>query len=111
MTEAMNLTIQDRWPARNPDVIQLYSLATPNGQKVSVALEEMGLPYEAHTVNILEGDQHTPEFMSVNPNAKIPAIVDPNGPPGGPAGKPLPIMEFGRDPALPGRQVRQADAG
>ena len=95
MTEAMNLTIQDRWPARNPDVIQLYSLATPNGQKVSVALEEMGLPYEAHTVNILEGDQHTPEFMSVNPNAKIPAIVDPNGPPGGPAGKPLPIMESG----------------
>ena len=60
--------------------IQLYSLATPNGQKVSVALEEMGIDYDAHTINILEGDQFTEDFIKVNPNSKIPAIVDPNGP-------------------------------
>jgi len=62
--------------------IQLYSLATPNGQKVSVALEEMDLPYEPHTINIMKNDQFTPEFIAVNPNSKIPAIVDPNGPDG-----------------------------
>jgi GST-like protein len=62
--------------------IQLYSLATPNGQKVSIALEEMGLAYEPHTINILEGDQFTDEFKKINPNSKIPAIVDPEGPNG-----------------------------
>ena len=62
--------------------IQLYSLATPNGIKVSVALEEMKIPYDAHTINILEGDQFTDSFIKINPNSKIPAIVDPDGPGG-----------------------------
>lgn len=71
--------------------IQLYSLATPNGQKVSVALEELGIPYDAHTINIMKGDQFSPEFIKINPNSKIPAIVDPNGP----DGKEIAIMESG----------------
>lgn len=62
--------------------IQLYSLATPNGQKIGIALEEMGLPYEAHTINIMKGDQFKPEFVKVNPNSKIPAMIDPDGPGG-----------------------------
>ncbi len=74
------MQIQDRWPATQPDVIQLYSLATPNGVKVSIALEELGLRYEAHKVDITTGDQLTPEFLSLNPNNKIPAIIDPHGP-------------------------------
>lgn len=72
-------------------MIQLYSLATPNGQKIGVALEEMEIPYQAHTINILEGEQFADEFIKINPNSKIPAIVDPNGP----DGKPLSIMESG----------------
>jgi GST-like protein len=71
--------------------IELYSLGTPNGQKVSIALEEMDLPYNAHKINIMEGDQFKPEFIKINPNSKIPAIVDPQGP----DGKPLSIMESG----------------
>lgn len=71
--------------------IQLYSFGTPNGQKVSIALEEMGLPYTPHTINIIKGDQFKPEFIQINPNSKIPAIVDPNGP----DGKPISIMESG----------------
>jgi GST-like protein len=71
--------------------LQLYSLATPNGQKVSIALEEMGLDYEAHTINIMDGDQFKPEFIAINPNSKIPALVDPVGD----AGKPLSIIESG----------------
>jgi GST-like protein len=71
--------------------IQLYSLATPNGQKVSVALEELGLPYETHVINIMKGDQFTDEFKKVNPNSKIPAIVDPDGP----GGKELALFESG----------------
>lgn len=71
--------------------IQLYSLATPNGQKVGIALEEMGLPYEAHLVNITKGEQFKPEFVSVNPNSKIPAIVDTEGP----GGLPVSIFESG----------------
>lgn len=71
--------------------LQLYSLATPNGQKVSIALEEMGLAYEAHTVNILKGDQFQENFIKINPNSKIPALVDPEGD----MGKPLAIMESG----------------
>lgn len=74
------MQIQDRWPATQPDVIQLYSLATPNGVKVSIALEELGLRYQAHKVDITTGDQLTPEFLSLNPNNKIPAIIDPHGP-------------------------------
>lgn len=73
--------ITRRWPPANPDVLQLYSFPTPNGIKVSIALEEIGLPYEAHTVKI-SGDQHTPEFLALNPNNKIPAIIDPHGPDG-----------------------------
>ncbi|MGE0680545.1 MAG: glutathione binding-like protein [Candidatus Binatia bacterium] len=80
-----------QWPIEHPDWIQLYSLATPNGQKVSIALEELGLPYEAHKVNILEGEQFTGEFKAVCPNSKIPALVDPDGP----DGKPLAIFESG----------------
>ena len=71
--------------------IELYSLATPNGQKVSIALEEMQIPYTAHRVDIMKGDQFTPEFVKINPNSKIPAIVDPEGP----DGKSLAIMESG----------------
>lgn len=80
-----------KWPIEHPDRIQLYSLATPNGQKVSIALEELGLAYEAHKVNILEGEQFTDEFKAVCPNSKIPAIVDSDGP----DGKPLAIFESG----------------
>ena len=71
--------------------IQLYSLATPNGQKVSIALEELGLDYDAHTIDIMQGDQFTNDFLKVNPNSKIPAIVDPTGA----DGDSLPIMESG----------------
>ena len=84
-------TLQDhpitrRWPARHPDRIQLYSLPTPNGVKVSIMLEETGLPYEAHLVSFETNDQMSPEFLSLNPNNKIPAIIDPDGPDGQPLG-------------------------
>nr|WP_321458383.1 glutathione S-transferase N-terminal domain-containing protein [uncultured Cohaesibacter sp.] len=78
--------IQKRWPAQNPDVIQLYSFPTPNGVKVSIALEEMGLPYEAHKVTLSDADVKSAEFLSLNPNNKIPAIIDPHGPDGDPIG-------------------------
>lgn len=78
--------IADRWKPANSGIIQLYSFPTPNGVKVAIALEELGLPYEAHLANILEGDQKTPEFLSLNPNGKIPALVDPDGPDGSPIG-------------------------
>ncbi|UWP96220.1 glutathione S-transferase N-terminal domain-containing protein [Aliiroseovarius crassostreae] len=78
--------ITNRWPATRPDVIQLYSLPTPNGVKVSAMLEETGLDYEPHLVNFGTDDQFTPEFLSLNPNNKIPAIIDPNGPNGAPLG-------------------------
>ena len=74
--------ITRRWPPRDPDAIQLYSLPTPNGIKVSTALEEMELPYDAHLVSFDRSDQFTPEFLSLNPNNKIPAIIDPHGPDG-----------------------------
>jgi GSH-dependent disulfide-bond oxidoreductase len=74
--------ITRKWPAQHPDRLQLYSLPTPNGVKVSIALEETGLPYEPHLVSFDSNDQLTPEFLSLNPNNKIPAIVDPNGPNG-----------------------------
>lgn len=85
------LLIYKRWPAEHPDTIQLYSMNTPNGIKISVALEEMEISYDPHTVNILKGDQFTDEYKSVSPNSKIPAIVDPNGP----GGKSIAIMESG----------------
>ncbi|MDB5867691.1 MAG: glutathione S-transferase [Polaromonas sp.] len=83
--------ITHKWPAQHPDRLQLYSLPTPNGVKVSIMLEETGLPYEAHLVNFQANDQTTPEFLSLNPNNKIPAILDPNGP----GGKPLALFESG----------------
>jgi GSH-dependent disulfide-bond oxidoreductase len=83
--------ITRRWPVRTPGAIQLYSLPTPNGVKVSIALEEMGLAYDAHLVDFGKNDQMTPEFLSLNPNNKIPAILDPQGP----GGKPLALFESG----------------
>lgn len=71
--------ITEKWPAQHPDRIQLYSLGTPNGVKASIALEELGLPYEAHKVDFATQDQMTPEFLSLNPNNKIPALIDPAG--------------------------------
>ena len=82
MTAPLDHPITRRWPPRHPDRLQLYSLPTPNGQKVSVMLEEIGLPYEAHRVSFDTSDQLTPEFLALNPNNKIPAIIDPNGPDG-----------------------------
>src|SRR5690606_40787084 len=78
-----------RWPPSHPERLQLYSLPTPNGVKVSIALEETGLPYEAHLVSFERNDQMTPEFLALNPNNKIPAIIDPNGP----GGRPLALFE------------------
>jgi GSH-dependent disulfide-bond oxidoreductase len=83
--------ITRRWPAAHPDRLQLYSLPTPNGVKVSIMLEEIGLPYEVHLVDFGKDDQKTPEFMSLNPNGKIPAILDPDGP----GGRPLGLFESG----------------
>jgi GST-like protein len=83
--------ITTRWPARHPDRLQLYSWPTPNGVKVSIMLEEIGLPYEAHAVNIGQNETWGPEFLSLNPNGKIPAILDPSGP----GGRPLALFESG----------------
>lgn len=91
MPDLSAFPITRRWPAQHPDRLQLYSLPTPNGVKVSVFLEETGLPYEVHTIDITKGDQMTPEFLSLNPNNKIPAILDPNGP----GGAPLALFESG----------------
>ena len=85
MNAHTDFSIEQRWPAANPDLIQLYSFPTPNGVKVSIALEELQLPYEAHRVSLAD-DVHTPEFLSLNPNNKIPALIDPNGPDGNPIG-------------------------
>jgi GSH-dependent disulfide-bond oxidoreductase len=91
MTDLSAFPITRRWPPQHPERLQLYTLGTPNGQKVSIALEELGLPYEAHRVDFGSNDQMTPEFLSLNPNNKIPAIIDPAGP----GGKPLPLFESG----------------
>ena len=80
-----------RWPALHPEHIQLYSLATPNGQKISIALEEMNLPYDAHLINIRENDQLDEDYLHLSPNRKIPALSDPNGP----DGKQIILMESG----------------
>ena len=77
-----DIAFPSRWQPESPDVIQLYSMATPNGQKIGIALEEMGLEYEPHLINITKGDQRDPEFVRISPNAKIPAIIDPSGPEG-----------------------------
>ncbi len=91
MPDLSAFPITKRWPAEHPDRLQLYSLPTPNGVKVSIMLEEIGLPYEVHLVDFNKDDQKTPEFLSLNPNGKIPAILDPDGP----GGKPLPLFESG----------------
>lgn len=83
--------IAKKWPARHPDRIQLYSINSPNGVKASIMLEETGLPYEPHLVRFDAADQKSPEFRSLNPYAKIPAIIDPDGP----GGRPLPLFESG----------------
>jgi GST-like protein len=83
--------ITKRWPAKHPDRLQLYSLTTPNGVKVSIMLEETDLPYEAHYVDFRKKDQRTPEYLSLNPNGKIPSIIDPDGP----DGRPLALYESG----------------
>src|SRR5438874_11873663 len=91
MSDLSAFPITRRWPAKHPDRLQLYSLPTPNGVKVSIMLEEIGLPYEPHLVDFGKDDQKTAEFLSLNPNGKIPAIIDPNGP----GGKPLGLFESG----------------
>src|SRR4029453_14692429 len=91
MTDLSAFPVARKWPARHPDRIQLYSLPTPNGVKVSILLEETGLPYEPHPVSFDTSDQHSAEFRSLNPYGKIPAIIDPHGP----GGKPLPLFESG----------------
>ncbi|AVO33526.1 glutathione S-transferase N-terminal domain-containing protein [Ottowia oryzae] len=91
MRTLQDFPILSKWPARHPDRLQLYSLPTPNGVKVSIMLEETGLPYEAHRVSFDTQDQLSPEFLSLNPNNKIPAILDPHGP----GGQPLALFESG----------------
>ncbi|MDF2370552.1 MAG: glutathione binding-like protein [Rhizobiaceae bacterium] len=91
MTDLNAFPITRRWKPANPGVIQLYSFPTPNGVKVAIALEEIGLPYEAHLANIMKDDQKTAEFLSLNPNGKIPALIDPDGF----DGKPVGIFESG----------------
>jgi len=91
MSDLSAFPIARRWPARHPDRLQLYSLPTPTGVNVSIMLEEIGLPYEVHLVDFNKDDQKTPEFLSLNPNGKIPAIIDPDGP----GGQPLPLFESG----------------
>ncbi|WP_171131014.1 MULTISPECIES: glutathione S-transferase family protein [unclassified Ruegeria] len=82
MKDLSSFPIMARWPAKDPSVLQLYSYPTPNGVKASIMLEETGLPYEAHLVTLADSDVKSPEFLSLNPNNKIPAIIDPNGPDG-----------------------------
>jgi GSH-dependent disulfide-bond oxidoreductase len=91
MPDLSAFPITKRWPAQHPERLQLYSVPTPNGVKVSIMLEEIGLPYEAHAINIGQNETWTPEFLSLNPNGKIPAIIDPDGP----DGKPLGLFESG----------------
>jgi GST-like protein len=91
MHDLSSFPITKKWPARHPHRLQLYSLNTPNGVKASIMLEEIGLPYEPHLVDFDSNDQKTPEYLSLNPYGKIPAIIDPNGP----DGRPLPLFESG----------------
>ena len=91
MADLSRFPIAARWPAKRPDVIQLYSTPTPNGVKVSIALEELRLDYEPHRIDIGKNESWEPTFLSLNPNGKIPAIIDPDGP----GGKPLGLFESG----------------
>jgi GST-like protein len=91
VVQLSDFPIAARWPAQHPERIQLYSLNTPNGVKVSIMLEETGLPYEPHLIDIMKNESNTPAFLSLNPNGKIPAIIDPHGP----GGQPLGLFESG----------------
>lgn len=91
MTDLGTSHITQKWPVLHPERLQLYSLPTPNGVKASIMLEELGIPYEAHLVSFETNDQMSPEFLAINPNNKIPAIVDPHGP----GAKPLVLFESG----------------
>lgn len=91
MSKLSKFPITQKWPATRPDVLQLYSFPTPNGIKVSIMLEELGMDYEPHKVTLKDSDVKSPEFLSLNPNNKIPAIIDPNGP----GGDPIEIFESG----------------
>ena len=91
MPDLSQFPITRRWPAEYPDRLQLYSVPTPNGVKVSIALEEIGLPYEAHFIDFGKNETRSAEFLSLNPNGKIPAIIDPDGP----DGAPLALFESG----------------
>ena len=91
MSDLAAFPIATRWPAQHPDRIQLYSLPTPNGVKVSIMLEELGLPYEPHAIDIGKNETWGPEFLALNPNGKIPSIIDPDGP----GGKPFGLFESG----------------
>lgn len=91
MPDLSAFPITKRWPAQHPDRLQLYSLPTPNGVKVSIMLEEIGLAYEPHFIDIGKNESWTPEYLSLNPNGKIPAIIDPNGP----GGRPIGLFESG----------------
>jgi len=91
MSDLSHFAITKRWPAADPKRLQLYSLPTPNGVKVSIMLEETGLPYEPHLIDIGKNESWTEEYLSLNPNGKIPAIIDPDGP----GGKPLALFESG----------------
>ncbi len=91
MTDLSRFAVTHKWPAQYPERLQLYSLPTPNGVKVSIMLEETGLPYEPHVIRFDRNDQMSSEFLALNPNNKIPAIIDPQGP----GGQPLALFESG----------------
>ncbi|OYY91340.1 MAG: glutathione S-transferase [Sphingomonas sp. 28-66-16] len=91
MADLSAFPITNRWPVQHPDRLQLYSFPTPNGVKISIMLEEIGLAYEPHLVNIMTNESHDPAFLSLNPNGKIPAILDPDGP----GGQPIALFESG----------------
>jgi len=91
MIDLSAFPVTRQYPAEHPDRLQLYSLPTPNGVKASIMLEEIGIPYEVHLVDIMKNETWTPDYLSLNPNGKIPAILDPHGP----SGKPLALWESG----------------
>src|SRR6266404_1071966 len=94
---AARMTSAIRTVSSHLNMIELYTWSTPNGRKVSIMLEECGLPYRVHRIDIGKGDQFTPEYVAINPNGKIPSIVDPEGP----DGKPLALMDSSNDGLRP----------
>src|ERR1700727_2460977 len=105
MSDLSKFPITARWPAQHPDRLQLYSLPTPNGVKVSIMLEEIGLPYEPHTINIGKNETFAPEFLRLNRNGKIPAFIARAGRAGRCAAR---LVRVRRDPAIPCREDRKA---